>query len=205
VNSSLIRMGARRFNEFAAAHRACGPAREEEECGMMVDAGFDDTRHDPGDRAAAGRDEPDLSAAESGAGTTGELPDPRKLAEDWIILWQSELSAMAADPEMRESWQTLMALWAGTMSAMLRGLPRGGTADWRGNPAADRYERTGRQTRAADAPRSTPADAAPDARDAEIERLARNVAALERRLADLEHGGDPPVHPKRRPRRKPRT
>ena len=51
------------------------------------------------------------------------MPDPRKLAQDWITLWQSELSAMAADPEIRESWQTVMALWAGTMSAMLRGLP----------------------------------------------------------------------------------
>ena len=118
-------MGTRRFNDFAAARRACGPAREEEECGMMVDAGFDNTGHDSGERAAAGRDEPDLGGSESGGGgTTVELPDPRKLAQDWITLWQSELSAMAADPEMRESWQTVMAFWAGTMSAMLRGLPR---------------------------------------------------------------------------------
>jgi hypothetical protein len=172
---------------------------------MMVDAGFDDTRHDSGERAAAGRDEPDLGATEAGAGTTAEMPDHRKLAQDWITLWQSELSAMVADPEMRESWQTLMALWVATMSAMLRGLPRAGTGDWRDNPAADRYERTGRQARAADAPRPTTADAASDARDAEIERLARHVAALERRLADLERGGDPPVHPKRRPGRKLRT
>ena len=27
-----------------------------------------------------------------------DMPDPRKLAQDWITLWQSELSAMAADP-----------------------------------------------------------------------------------------------------------
>ena len=69
---------------------------------MMVDAGFDNTGHDSGERGAEGRDDPDLGGAESGAGTTGELPDPRKLAQDWITLWQSELSAMAADPEMRE-------------------------------------------------------------------------------------------------------
>ena len=81
---------------------------------MTVDAGFDDTGHDSGQRAAAGRDEPDFGGAEADPGTTAEMPDPRKLAQDWITLWQSELSAMAADPEMRESWQTLMALWAGT-------------------------------------------------------------------------------------------
>jgi uncharacterized membrane protein YccC len=172
---------------------------------MTVDAGFDDTGHNSGQRAAAGRDEPDLGGAERDAGTTAEMPDPRKLAQDWITLWQSELSAMAADPEMRESWQTVMAFWAGTMSAMLRGLPRAGASERPGNPAADRHDRTDGHARTADAPRAAPAHAASDARDAQIERLARNVAALERRLADLERGGDPAVHPKRRPGRKPRT
>ena len=32
--------------------------------------------------------------------------DTRALARDWITLWQSELTAMAADREMREGWQT---------------------------------------------------------------------------------------------------
>ena len=124
---------------------------------MMVGADFDDTGHDSGERGAEGRDDPDLGGAESGAGPTGEPSDPRKLAQDWITLWQSELSAMAADPEMRESWQTVMAFWAGTMSAMLRGLPRGAPSQRPGNPAADPHDRTGRQARAADAPRPTPA------------------------------------------------
>ena len=44
--------------------------------------------------------------------------------------------------EMRESWQTMMAFWAGTMSAMLRGLPRAAASERPGNPAADRHERT---------------------------------------------------------------
>jgi len=56
---------------------------------------------------------------------------------------------------------------------MLRGLPR----DPPGHP------------RPADAPRPAPAAAAPDARDAEIERLARRVDELEARLARLEAAG----------------
>ena len=45
-------------------------------------------------RAAAGRGRrPDAA---------GDLPDLGKLAQDWITLWQSELSAMAADREIHE-------------------------------------------------------------------------------------------------------
>jgi hypothetical protein len=170
--------------------------REEDECDMAVDTGRDNTGHDSSTYDAPGPEKPASGGSESRARIASELPDPRKLAQDWITLWQSELSAMAADPEMRESWQSMMAIWAGTMSTVLRGIPRA--------PASDRYERAGGQARSPDAPRPPPAAAAPDTRDAEIERLARHVATLERRLADLERGGDPPVHPKRRPARKPR-
>jgi hypothetical protein len=160
---------------------------------MGVDAGLDSTGHD-----AEGCN----SAGAAGNGETRHGPATsraRGLAQDWITLWQSELSAMAADPEMRETWQTMMALWAGTMAASLRAMPR----DWPPHGPSGRHDQTARGAGTADAPRATPAAAAPDARDAEIERLARHVAALERRLADIERGGDPPVNPKRRPRRKP--
>jgi hypothetical protein len=163
---------------------------------MVVDAGLDNAGHDSSTYDASGQDKPASGGPESRARHASDLPDPRKLAQDWITLWQSELSAMAADPEMRESWRSVMAIWAGTMSTVLRGLPRA--------PTSDRYERAGGQSRTADAPRPPPTAAAPDTRDAEIERLARHVATLERRLADLERGGDPPVAPKRRAARKPR-
>src|ERR1700733_7912795 len=108
--------------------RAYCPAPEEDECGMMADAGRDNAGPGSHEQDAAGRDKADFAGANARAGVSSDLPDPRKLAQDWITLWQSELSAMAADSEMRESWQTVMALWAGTMSSMLRGLPRGQTA-----------------------------------------------------------------------------
>jgi hypothetical protein len=158
---------------------------------MVVEAGFNDAGHDSSERNTAGQDKAGSRGAGSRARVTPDLPDPSKLAQDWITLWQSEITAMAADREMRESWQTVMALWAGAMSTMLR------------TPHADRYERSGGQATAADPPRTTPSAATSDARDAEIERLARHVATLERRLADLERS-DPPVAPKRRPARKPR-
>ncbi|HEY4043529.1 MAG TPA: hypothetical protein VGM32_17010 [Rhodopila sp.] len=171
---------------------------------MTVDAGLDDTGRDSSEWNA-NRENSGFAGNDPRARIASDLPDPRKLAEDWITLWQSELTAIAADPELRESWQAVMALWAATMSALLRGMPRGaaGHGFRHGSAATDRHDGAGGQARTADAPRTPPAAAAPDARDAEIERLARHVATLERRLAALERG-HPPIHPKRGPGRRPR-
>ena len=51
-------------------------------------------------------------------------PDLRKLAQDWITLWQSELAGLAVDREAQETWQAMLALWAGAAAAMLRAMPR---------------------------------------------------------------------------------
>jgi hypothetical protein len=159
---------------------------------MEGEAGLDNTGPETGERDAASRDKSGFGDAGRRHRAAPDMPDLGSLAQDWVTLWQSELSAMAADPEIRESWQTMAALWAGTMAAMLRGLP------------APHHDGAPGRTWPADAPRTPPATAAPDARDAEVERLARHVAALESRLAELERGGNPPVHPKSRPRRKQR-
>jgi hypothetical protein len=108
----------------------------------------------------------------------GPLPpadfDPRELARDWITIWQSELAAVAVDREAQESWQALLALWAGAAGAMLQATAWA-TPD--GAPGA------------AAAPRAAAAAAAPDAGADAVDRLARRVAELERRLAQLERGG----------------
>jgi hypothetical protein len=130
----------------------------------------------------------------------GETPDLRRLAQDWITLWESELSALAADPEMREAWQALASIWSGAMTAALQRLPRGAAQADHDGPSSGGAGPN-------DAPRTASAVAAPDARDAEIERLARHVDALERRLAELESGGNRGGRgaAPRRGKRKPRT
>ena len=58
----------------------------------------------------------------------GDTPaaELHELARDWITLWQSELAAMATDREAQETFQALLAVWAGAAAAMLRALPRDG-------------------------------------------------------------------------------
>jgi hypothetical protein len=118
------------------------------------------------------------------AATPPAGPDLRALARDWIALWQSELTAAAADREVQEAWQTLARLWAGGAAAMLHALPRG-AAD--ASSAAPRG--ASRHAGAAQSSRPAAAAAAPDPRDAEIDRLARRIADLERRLAEIERTG----------------
>ena len=160
---------------------------------MSLESGRDDSRADA---------EPDESHSDRSAGG-GMFPsevDPRRLAQDWITLWESEITALAADPELREAWQALASVWAGAMVAALRAMPRGS--------APFGHERPSGGAGPPDAPRAAPAAAAPDARDAEIDRLARHIDALERRLADIERGSGRSggrASPRRRSGRKPRS
>ncbi|MFC3124016.1 hypothetical protein ACFOD4_02990 [Pseudoroseomonas globiformis] len=53
---------------------------------------------------------------ESGAGTPEESLD--RLAEDWIAVWQSEISALAMDREIAEAWTS----WAATAATWMRAM-----------------------------------------------------------------------------------
>jgi hypothetical protein len=102
------------------------------------------------------------------------------LAKDLVVMWQSELTAMAADREVRESWAVLMALWAQSAHAALAHMPHDKPA---GSPSA------------AQPARSAPAAAASQPGLGEVERLSRRVAELEQRLAEFvarEHGPGAP-------------
>jgi hypothetical protein len=114
---------------------------------------------------------------------------PQVLAQflhDWTSLWQQELQAQARDPgtmqaaaltgkpgsgspdmsAAMELWRKAMGIWAETLGA---------------SPAA-----TVRSLDRPIPPRTAAAAAAPDPRDAEVERLVRRVDELEARLAKLE-------------------
>jgi hypothetical protein len=116
-------------------------------------------------------------------------PDLARFFQDWAELWREESQAQAKDPEAAplgmlagmikggmtseiaaamEMWRAAMVGWADTMGAGVRPPP----------PAASREPSA--------SSRAPAAAAAPDARDAEIGRLARRVDELEARLAELE-------------------
>jgi hypothetical protein len=135
--------------------------------------------------------------AEPNPAQIGGAADLARFLDDWTALWRREMRAQANDPQANDSggmkagdpmatmelWRVAMTAWTDAFATQAFA---GGTRDRDG------------------APRTEAVDAASDARDAEIERLARHVATLERRLADLERAGDPPVTPKRGPGRKTR-
>ena len=87
-------------------------------------------------------------------------------------MWQSELTAMAADRELRETWGAVMALWAKSAASMLQTMPR--------------HDQSRRGSGPAEQAGSTPAYAASDAGLAEVQQLNRRILELEHRLAELE-------------------
>ena len=116
---------------------------------------------------------------ESGKGESpaGHTASPAGLWDDWVTIWQSELNAMATDREAQLAFARLLALWADgarAVGAWLPDEPPGGAGS--AAPAG-----------------AAAAAAAPDARDIAIERLARRVEELERRLAGLD--GSEPTNP----------
>jgi hypothetical protein len=98
-----------------------------------------------------------------------------KLAKDLVAMWQSELTAMAADRELRETWAATMALWAQAASAAAAAL-----LPHEHNPAGS--------PRTAEPPRPPAVAAAPQPGVAEIEQLNSRIAELEQRLAGFMAG-----------------
>ena len=92
------------------------------------------------------------------------------LAKDFVAVWQSELTAMAADRELRETWAATLGLWAQAANAAAAMLP---------------HEQTPGSARPAEPPRTAAAAAASRTSMDEVEQLSRRVAELEQRLAQL--------------------
>jgi hypothetical protein len=111
---------------------------------------------------------------QAGDGDPARDPSPAKIWQDWVTIWQSELNAMGTDREVQAAWAKLVSLWAQGARAAAAFLPDGAPGRARPEPPAGP---------------AAPA-AAPDARDAALERLAKRVEELERRLAGFLGDGD---------------
>jgi hypothetical protein len=104
-----------------------------------------------------------------------------RLAKDLVALWQSELTAMAADRELREGWAAMVALCAGSANAAIQMMPRA------------RHDAPSGSPRAIEPAGPAPAAAASQPGLAEIEQLTRRIAELEQRLGEFlrERPGEP--------------
>jgi hypothetical protein len=99
-------------------------------------------------------------------------PDLSALAKRYVDLWQDQLIALAAHPELAEGLARVLAAfpfpsvtWPAT----------GPASSHNGNAATA-------------APRTAPSAAAPGGGDHQLRQLARRLAALEERLSRLETG-----------------
>jgi uncharacterized small protein (DUF1192 family) len=104
-----------------------------------------------------------------------EPPDLDTLARRYIDLWQEQVAAMAADPEMSELMGRLIQAMTGGPGAMM---------PW-GFPAKQESDGK-RQSNPPAAAGTAPARAASDDRDHDVAELRKRLAALETQLARLE-------------------
>src|SRR5512145_1048929 len=126
-----------------------------------------------------------------------EPPDLETLARRYLDLWQDQVSAMAADPELAETLGRLFQVmatmgpagWAELWASASQPLRPDGVAT-ASDDENDQPQTSGkRATRAATPNGATPAAAASGERDDDMARLRRRVAVLENRLAALEQTG----------------
>ncbi|MDY0872925.1 hypothetical protein [Dongia rigui] len=154
-------------------------------------------------------------------GTAGEKPDSvpelDELARRLLDLWQDQLSAVAANPDLAAQAARLMAamplpgMWLSQLGQMGQAGGSGDdltkawtrmTKDWM---AQDWWKGTAHGSANGDTAPSSPAGAAPAAaasqpRGSDLDELGRRLAGIEQRLAELADG-----KPKRSPAAKPRT
>ena len=109
-----------------------------------------------------------------------ESPDLDTLARRYLDLWQDQVAAMAADPELSE---TMMRLWQNAAAAG----PAGWAQLWAAAAQAQGATGSSRDFTASAAPSGpAPAAAPPRDRGDDVAELGRRVAELELRLGRIE-------------------
>ncbi len=131
-----------------------------------------------------------------------ERVDIDELARRYLDLWQDQMTALAGDREFAESLQKLMTAMGTARDAAATAAPEFQRA-WMGvmtgqQPGQQPGQKPGQPTKAtADdgtpgrAPGAPAAATAPDGGSADLDQLARRLAALEERIAALEAGAKP--------------
>jgi hypothetical protein len=132
--------------------------------------------------------------AETGPEHTAEPPKPEDLARRIMDLWQEQMAAIAADPDLMRQMARMMA--ASPFPAMMQGMVAGMMAASQPGAAGAGVGGTGPyewwkgadgQTRQPDPTPSgsAPAAAAPEPGGGDLAELRRNLAGLEARLGEL--------------------
>jgi hypothetical protein len=114
-----------------------------------------------------------------------EPPDPESLARRFLDLWQDQLTAVAGDPQLAETMTRWIGMTAPGMAAFLPLMQAGLKA------ASAKEGPSDAQGRASDG--KTPAGTAAAAAahgggGGDVDKLARRLADVEKRLARLEAG-----------------
>jgi len=135
----------------------------------------------------------------------GKIPDPEATVEDLakrlMDLWQEQMAAIAADPDLMRQMARMMA--ASPFPAMMQGIMQGILATTAGAGGSNPYEWwKSTDAKPGGAKPSTPAGpqaAAPASQPGggDLAELRRNLAGLEARLAEL--GGGPSGTPESKP------
>src|SRR5690348_11905121 len=143
--------------------------------------------------------------AEDGKKTGPETPresSVEDLARRLMDLWQEQMAAIAADPDLMRQMAQMMA--ASPFPAMMQGIMQGVLAATAKTGPQNPYEWWKADGPKPSAPAgAAPAAPAPQSGGGDLAELRRNLAGLEARLAELGEGGTAaPAKPKR-PARKP--
>jgi len=137
---------------------------------------------------------PGGDSAKRGAivGIMTDQPDFTALARQYLDLWEDQLSAMAADPDLAEQTSRFfdtMTQLGGTSNPM--GAPGLAAlmAQMSGHARATTDQADGPKDQRASEAGASPAAASPDDRDQQLVELTRRLADAEGRLDRLEAGG----------------
>jgi hypothetical protein len=124
-------------------------------------------------------------------------PDMEDLARRYLDLWQSQMSALAADPQVADTLNRLIGLWTANAAGAMPGLWPGAPAPQSDDRHAAPQQPVGNANAGPAAPGAAPLADASRPGGVDVDELARRLAAVEERIDRLEAG---PARARRKPK-----